>query len=648
MNRQEELERLLREFTEDEGFCDKYGYIVHQIKETSDAQDNVMVKPDALGEATLYTAIAAIAISTGNYIQDEWDKNYANAKLQELLTVLLKEGWGNKDNLERKHPIRHPEDIDYYRNGDDIKQRMSPLSKDSFGAIVAASYYCYSCPNSSQEVRQLARDLITKWTDYLILFQWRTHSIYIEGEFERSEQDDDYYKNIYSDDNLTNRKMYKGLESFMLWPHEMYALQNAAAHLGVPTSHWKVWEKIPVELNQTIVDFAAPYLAQYAGENLDIFLKNFHFVIPYSIQIVPNWPSGKVEGLFVVEIPSHTREQIVNTFKETLKDLIREIVRTGNYTNYQSDELLGILINRILNLFPDTLGPDSWRSILNKSIQQILPWITGEGWIEALTFLGFLQLLKLTNTSTISYTLWTYAIECETRPEIKDILKAALQDFYSYLRGNDNPNSLWGWIAEDSEIVNKHIHLFEANEWNYWWKFAYQENKFNDWLKEAENPSNNEGNKRKSPRLDYLVLSGVAEKGPPAGTNSNLSSLLEVLRDLVKDAASHFINNLTAEIQRQFNQAGYYIRETLTAAGILIKETWSNTLESTRESLLQGELIGKSTWDQTGTLIQNMSKIDDKIVEEYWNRSTEKYWKGVWSTVEGRAADMIERAINTL
>jgi len=41
------------------------------------------MKPNEIGEATLYTAIAAIAIATGNYKQDEWDKNSANKSLIE-------------------------------------------------------------------------------------------------------------------------------------------------------------------------------------------------------------------------------------------------------------------------------------------------------------------------------------------------------------------------------------------------------------------------------------------------------------------------------------------------------------------------------------------------------------------------------------
>ncbi|WDV09206.1 hypothetical protein [Lysinibacillus irui] len=693
MNHEEELKRLLADFTEDSGFRDQYGYIVHQKKENKDA----VMKPDGKGEATLYTAIAVIAVATGNYKQDDWDKNSANKSLEELLTTLLKKSWGNKDNLGRYHPIRHPEDIDYYKYRNDVKSRMSPLTKDSFGAIVAGSYYSYACPNSSQEVRKLARDLMTKWTEYLILFQWRTHSIYIENEFEYVKDADKKikYKYIYSDNTLKNRKSYKGTGSFMLLPHEIYALQNVAAHLGIATSQWNAWENMTPELKQTFIDFAAPYIAQYAGEALDNLLQSYKGAFPYSIPLgPPDWSLGKINGVFTFEIPSSIRDQIVTSFKEAIKDLLREIVRLDNYNDYQGDELLGILINRVLDLFPDVLGRDSWRTILTKSIQQVLPWITKSGWLEALTFIGSLQLLKTQSISSISYTLWIYAVECEARPEMKDLLKT--EEFFSYLRGNENPNSLWAWIAEDSGRVSEHLQLFESKDWNYWWRFAYQEDKFNDWLKKPEDQSNeiiNQNECNNSPRLDYLVLSGLAEKGAPVGLTDTLSDWWGDFMKLAGDAANQFINNLTAEIQRQFSQAGYYIQEKINEVGELIRETWSNTLEYTNEKFFQGNLIEKSTWNPVGILIHKWAKIDGKVIEEfwsetgdlleritnhidgsiieeywkqngeieriifpidgtliheYWNREGEKYWKGVWSNVDGAAENMIERLIHPI
>ena len=57
------------------GFRDAAGFIV-------DYSDG---KPDTLGEGTLHTAIAAVAIATGNFHQDAWEAAEANDRLAELL-----------------------------------------------------------------------------------------------------------------------------------------------------------------------------------------------------------------------------------------------------------------------------------------------------------------------------------------------------------------------------------------------------------------------------------------------------------------------------------------------------------------------------------------------------------------------------------
>ncbi len=134
------------------------------------------------------------------------------------------------------------------------------------------------------------------------------------------------------------------------------------------------------------------------------------------------------------------------------------------------------------------------------------------------------------------------------------------------------------------------MQLFESKDWNYWWRFAYQEDKFNDWLKKPEDQSNeiiNQNECNNSPRLDYLVLSGLAEKGAPVGLTDILSDWWEDFMKFAGDAANQFINNLTAEIQRQFTETGYYIQERLNEVGELIKETWSNTLEYTNETFFR-------------------------------------------------------------
>lgn len=98
---------LLRQST---GICfrDHYGFVVDYNEETKGK-----LTPTTPGEACLHTAIAGIAIATGNYSQDEWEKANANQLLIELLNTLLDHGWGNKDNLGREHPIRHPDWLDF-------------------------------------------------------------------------------------------------------------------------------------------------------------------------------------------------------------------------------------------------------------------------------------------------------------------------------------------------------------------------------------------------------------------------------------------------------------------------------------------------------------------------------------------------------
>ncbi|MHC1753900.1 MAG: hypothetical protein AB9861_00435 [Methanosarcina sp.] len=641
--RQKARDELLRTRTESEaGFRDQYGYIVDY--------DNG--QPTTLGEGTLHTAIAVVALATGNYHQDAWEIAAANARVKELLTSLLNRSWGNRDNLGREHPIRHPDDIEYNKDG--TWHRASPLTKDSFGAIVAAAYYAYTCPNSDEDVRATARELMTKWTEYLVLFQWRTHSTYIPGEFESKTIDGkEYYKNIFSENG--GRVMRKGPESYMLLPHEVYALQNVAARLGIPTSHWNIWlNGMSAELKQMIIDYAAPYIAEAAGWGLDYILQRLSYAIPYSIQLGPDsWNYGKFKGVFEVRIPSDMRERVIVTFKDAIRDLMREIVRLDNYTDPQAGEVLGLVVNRILNLLPDILGPDSWRSILTGGIQQVVPWISGLAWVEAATFLATQQLLKWKGLDgkaelrydVISYTLWSYASECECRPEMAEILRPTTQEFFSFLRGNSNPNGLWAWLAEDSGRVQEQLRLFESKPQRYWWKFAYGSTEFDKWVVEPEDEQAKEqAEGLESPRLDYLVLNGLAEKGSPLGLGDIPNDWWDKFKTAVEDASRQFLD----AIKDQFDQLGSYTREAINDAGDLIRETWANTLQYTQEQLRQDRLVLKQTWDQVGDLVLKMEQVDGKWIEEYWKRDTEKYWKGVWSHRTATADEMIQRMIVAL
>lgn len=244
-------------------------------------------------------------------------------------------------------------------------------------------------------------------------------------------------------------------------------------------------------------------------QNFDYVLERLTYSESYSVQLgSTDWNLGKVKGKFTIGIPNQLRRRIVSTFADSVNNLIRESVRLNNFPN-QANELLGLAINRVLNMFPEVLGSSSWRSILTGLMQQVTPWLDGSAWVEAATFIATLQLLKAgSKPYLVSYTLWTYAVEFETRPEMADLMKPFVREFFSFLQGQDNPNGLWAWLSEDSGRIQEQLNLFESNHPNQWWQFAYGPTAFNKWISKSrnQNPTNP---KRGAPRLGVWSLVAI-------------------------------------------------------------------------------------------------------------------------------------------
>jgi hypothetical protein len=188
---------------------------------------------------------------------------------------------------------------------------------------------------------------------------------------------------------------------------------------------------------------------------------------------------------------------------------------------------------------------------------------------EIATFVATLQLLKADpKPDVVSYTMWSFASEFEARPELADLLKPSVREFFSFLRGHDvdgykNPNGLWAWLAEDSGRVEEHIQLFESNRADFWPQFAYGSTPYNDWI------SPDESNKQ-SPRLDYLVLKGLQEKGPPRGVSDVADSWLNHYHNHVKGIT----DQLVAEMMNKYDETGEFIREWTDETGKKIQEIW--------------------------------------------------------------------------
>jgi len=163
----QELFRQRGQNTNDPGFLDEFGYVVEF--------DNG--HPTAQGEGTYFTALAVVALATGNYNSDGWESANANSLILKLFDVLTNKSWGNEGSDGFSHPIRHPAISEYDRNG--VRIRNRPMTKDSFGQILSACYYAFNCPNSSDAVKSAARNLASKWLEYLAAHEWRIHSHYL-------------------------------------------------------------------------------------------------------------------------------------------------------------------------------------------------------------------------------------------------------------------------------------------------------------------------------------------------------------------------------------------------------------------------------------------------------------------------------------
>lgn len=194
------------------GFRDRRGFVIAFVNQDNLDSNAVTSKPDQEGEATFFTAIAAIALATDAYgTRDEWETQNLDEELNSLLLVLRDQAWGNADQQGKKYPIRHPDDLDFDADGNVL--RAAPLSKDAFGAIVCAGYYAYMCPAlpSNSKSKATARSLVNKWIDFLVDSGFWIHppSRHITNEWASEGKD---YKNIFNSER--RRKLFKGRETF--------------------------------------------------------------------------------------------------------------------------------------------------------------------------------------------------------------------------------------------------------------------------------------------------------------------------------------------------------------------------------------------------------------------------------------------------
>ncbi|WP_157274465.1 hypothetical protein [Paenibacillus fonticola] len=276
--------------------------------------------------------------------------------------------------------------------------------------------------------------------------------------------------------------------------------------------------------------------------------------------------------------------------------MMRKTIQLDQYNGPKAIEFLRNLITNTAFSY-DVLPKSKWQSILTLAFQRVVPWMDGSIWIELLTLLGTQQLLKVMGPDVVSYSIWPFAIIHETRPEFKALLAPITRDFFSFIRNDENPNGLWAWLSEDLVTVQEQLTTFESKPPDYWWKFAYGSKKYNDWLDE---PNHTTANGKESPRLDYIALDGLAEKGTPRGLGASTNDWVQIFFDASIEGLNHFI----AKIKEEFEKFGIYVRTEILKTGEVFQEIWRNTKEFSIKKWTEGlgRITYLKTWNQIGEL----------------------------------------------
>lgn len=522
------------------GYLDKHGYLIEWNK-VRDEFGNRIMGPHAEGEATYFTAIALVALASGNYKQDSWEAQNANHYIGNFLDVLENKSWGNKEASGDAHPIRHPDWVEFYGNG---QMRQRPLSKDSFGQIVLACYYAYKCPNSSDKVRQRAKSLLDKWIRYLGSHRWLIHSNYIPGEFEKAGRE---HANIFEDAKHTNRVTWVGAESFLLYPHELWALKNCAIAIGVPSESIIPGVAFPFAVDGGIIAPALDELLRYTGDAIEHLYDKLNYSKKWSLDLVPGWKDSRVSGTFSVGAFGHlSKSEVRRIFEAGVRDTVLSSFKLGTG--------IGSIMDNVMRPISPFLYAPEMNAIVRELINQLCPWLDPtmlEQWVAFATALdGTKQGYK---ESTAGYAVWPFIMEMESRPYLRVLLEPQLRDFFGFLAQKDNPNGTWAWIARRHDVVSEQIGVFEASRNVLNWRgYAYGENAYNKWIKEKTAEQDPE---RFCSRVDYLVLKNLAEKGLP-----EIPGALRLSFKGFLDLAVRLFRDMLDKIWDDFRNGGYLRR----------------------------------------------------------------------------------------
>jgi hypothetical protein len=415
--------------------------------------------------------------------------------------------------------IRHPLVMDYDKDGNRL--RYSPVTKDGIVGLTPGLFFAYTSSGTSNATKSLAKEIMGQLIDYFIDNHWWTIFPYPSEMIESAPKE--RFANIYGpggedESEKKNRIQYKGKEGYLLAPHDRYAIQYVASEMGFSTAAWApVWPAFLSNLLKEagdeygkIVERVADDTAKWVAGHFDRWLAGIDAMKKgVSFHVIPGIDWTKLSIELRIDVQSDVSVAIEESVRAITRLTFQEwwdgVSEVPAYA-FRINDLLASITDKIVDGLPGWAGADSWKPAITKTIQQIMPWFTGEVFTEVDAFAWAHRVAKgegaysyidaIANIDAIKHEIvhlvfWPTYVAFEARPDLASLIQWSVNDLNAYANGptivspdpvfdpnkgeycSDRPSfcsnlasrmdmMLFDWMADGASDVGWWLKLFET------------------------------------------------------------------------------------------------------------------------------------------------------------------------------------------
>ena len=393
------------------GFIDQYGFVVDRQTVTDAAVNIILVngkiqyQGEDQGDATWRTGLALIDASMSG--------NATNAK--NFLNALTNYGWLNGA------PIRHPDPL-----------APTPLSHDGFDTMLAGTYYAYTKFSPSTGIPQMAKALVTKYIDFLQANQWHLYTV--------------------------AQTSLSGIDKVILAPTEIADITAVAQTMGIDRTI------VPVS-----VDFTAEVADVLRGDiraNIQAALAKINIPVDLNLGAIIGVP-GVPNYDFKITLPAVVQSDLAEFIADATIGVATDGVAGAFEIASNVGNVIDSAIDKVSNLLPGAMDVGGWKSLIEGTIQKVLPWLNGDELMTGASFIaGFLQQQKSSGSNYyfVHDFFWQTMVICETHPEMVDLLMPSADNLYANVASNHM--APFAWFTGHNSEVTADLNTLSSHAWD--------------------------------------------------------------------------------------------------------------------------------------------------------------------------------------